>query len=94
MAVFMAFKPTAENMVGWSAAKRLKQADQPIISKGFKEQSLSLLEQFFLLLCRLRQGFLVQDLAARFSVSQTTVGRICITNFLDYMLESIPFLSL
>lgn len=92
MAVFMALKPTAENMVGWSQANRLKHADQPISRKGFKEQSLPLIDQFFLFLCRLRQGFLVQDLATRFNVSHTTVSRICITwtNFLYYMLGSIP----
>ncbi|KAJ8277792.1 hypothetical protein GJAV_G00079990 [Gymnothorax javanicus] len=88
MAVFKAMQPTAENMVGWSQAKKLKQTDQDIIRKEFKEQSLPLTDQFFLFLCRLRQGFLVQDLATRFNVSQATVSRICITwtNFLYYML--------
>lgn len=92
MAVFKALQPTADNMVGWSQAKKLKQADQDIVRKGFKDQSLSLSDQFFLFLCRLRQGFLVQDLAIRFNVSQATVSRICITwiNFMYYMLGSIP----
>ncbi|XP_074502270.1 uncharacterized protein LOC141773958 isoform X1 [Sebastes fasciatus] len=87
MAVFMALQPTAENMEGWSQ----KQADQHTMTNGFKEQSLPLIDQFFLFLCHLRQGFLVQDLAIRFNVSQATVSRICTTwtNFLYYMLGSV-----
>ncbi|XP_075967277.1 uncharacterized protein LOC142970741 [Anarhichas minor] len=87
MAVFMALQPTAESMLGWGQSL----ADQHIIRKGFEEQSPPLIDQFFLFLCHLRQGFLVQDLATRFNVSQATVSRICITwtNFLYCMLGSI-----
>ena len=43
-------------------------------------------------LCKVRQGFLEQDLATRFNVSQSTVSTILITwvNYLYVMLGSLP----
>lgn len=92
IAAFMALQPTAENMVGWSQAQRLRQADEDIGRQGFSISKLAIIDQFFLFLCRLRQGFPEQDLAVRFSVSQSTVSRICVTwaNYLYFMLGSLP----
>ena len=91
-AVFLALQPTAENMVGWSQAQRLKQANFEVIRQGFSASELSTMDQFFIFLCRLRQGFPEQDLATRFHISQSTVSRICVTwvNFLYYMLGTLP----
>ncbi|XP_028437745.1 uncharacterized protein LOC114558160 [Perca flavescens] len=91
-AVFMALQPTAENMVGWSQAQRIRQADGEIVRQGFSIPKLAVIDQFFLFLCRLRQGFPEQDLAVRFDVSQSTVSRICVTwaNYLQFMLGSLP----
>lgn len=91
-AVFLALQPTAENMVGWSQAQRLKQANLEVIRQGFSASKLSTMDQFFLFLCRLRQGFPEQDLATHFHISQSTVSRICVTwvNFLYYMLGTLP----
>lgn len=91
MDVFKALQPTAETMVGWSQAQRLKQMGKDIIRQGCREQSLPLSDQFFLFLCRLRQGYSVADLASLFSVSLATVSRICITwtNFVYHMLGSL-----
>ncbi|KAL0962599.1 hypothetical protein UPYG_G00342320 [Umbra pygmaea] len=71
-AVFPAVRPTAENVVGWSQAQRLRQADEEILRQGFSIPKMALIDQFFLFLCRLRQGFPEQDLAVRFNVSQST----------------------
>ncbi|XP_039655590.1 uncharacterized protein LOC120558601 [Perca fluviatilis] len=91
-AVFMALQPTAENMVGWSQAQRIRQADGQIVRQGFSIPKLAVIDQFFLFLCRLRQGFPEQDLAVRFDVSQSTVSRVCVTwaNYLQFMLGSLP----
>ncbi|KAL2099534.1 hypothetical protein ACEWY4_003928 [Coilia grayii] len=91
MDVFRALQPTAENMVGWGQAQKLKENGKDIIRKGCKEQSLPLSDQFFLFLCRLRRGFSVAELASRFNISLATVSRICITwtNFVYHMLGSL-----
>ena len=90
-AVFMALQPTAENMVGWSQAQRFKHTGGEVICQGFSASKLSTMDQFFLFLCRLRQGFPEQDLATQFRISQSTVSRICVTwvNFLYFMLGSL-----
>ncbi|CAL8361634.1 unnamed protein product [Arctogadus glacialis] len=49
-AVFMALQPTAENMVGWSQAQRLKHTSGEVIRQGFSASKLSTMDQFFLLL--------------------------------------------
>lgn len=52
-------------------------------------RALTPLNEFFLILCRLRLGL---DLAYRFSVSQSTVSRVCIMwmNFLFMKLREVP----
>ena len=54
------------------------------MEKRGTSRSLSPLNEFFLVLCRLRCGIMETDLAFRFKVSQSTVSRIIITwiNFL------------
>uniref|UniRef100_A0A8C9XD36 THAP-type domain-containing protein n=1 Tax=Sander lucioperca TaxID=283035 RepID=A0A8C9XD36_SANLU len=62
--------------------------------QGFSIPKLAVIDQFFLFLCRLRQGFPEQDLVVRFDVSQktVTVSRVCVTwaNYLHFMLGSLP----
>ena len=48
----------------------------PLQSAG-AARSLSLLDEFFLVLVRLRLGLLDRDLADRFGISESTVSRIC-----------------
>ncbi|XP_026116957.1 uncharacterized protein LOC113095799 [Carassius auratus] len=91
-AVFLALQPTAQSMASWAQVQRINQTNQHSLRVGFQAQHLSLFNQFFLFLCRIRLGLLEQDLAVRFSVSQSTVSRICVTwaNYLYFMLGSLP----
>ncbi|XP_035259887.1 uncharacterized protein LOC118231967 isoform X1 [Anguilla anguilla] len=91
-AVFLALKPTSESMVRWSQMQRLNHTEEHIVKAGFHAQHLCLFDQFFLFLCRVRQGFFTMDLSVRFKVSQATVSRTCITwgNYLFFMLGTLP----
>ena len=73
------------------AVSELSYRDHYKLSKG-KPHKLSPLNEFFLMLCRLRLGLYEQDLAYRFQVSQTTVSRVCSTwiNFCYSKFKEIP----
>jgi hypothetical protein len=87
--VFIALQPTAQNMIRWTQVQRRA---QKMNLNVFREESLALIDQFFMFLCRVRQGFNEQDLAIRFNISQASVSRILITwtNYLYFMLGSLP----
>ncbi|RXN29856.1 THAP domain-containing 1 [Labeo rohita] len=91
-AVFLALQPTAQTMASWAQVQRTSGTNQHTLRVGFQAQHLSLFNQFFMFLCRIRLGLLEQDLALRFNVSQSTVSRICVTwaNYLYFMLGSLP----
>ena len=55
-----------------------KKAGKEATFRG-RSRSLTPLNEFFLILCRLRLGLCEQDLAYRFKISQTTVSHIFIT---------------
>lgn len=78
-------------MLRWDQAKKLLKQDQDI-RVGFRPESLSLFDQFFLFLCRVKEGAFEESLADRFQVSQSTVSRVLITwaNYLFFMLSSLP----
>ena len=50
-------------------------------SQGSKitARSLTPINEFFLVMCRLRLGLLEEDIAYRFNISQSTVSRVCTT---------------
>ncbi|XP_068728147.1 uncharacterized protein [Montipora capricornis] len=59
-------------------------------------RKLNSLDEFFLVLMRLKTGLFVQDLSDRFGISITSVSRICITwfNFIHYERKDMfPFPS-
>ena len=96
MAVFSALQPTATTMVRWSQVQRFNgRQTQNVACSVFRDESVALVDQFFMFLCRVRQGFFEQDLALRFNISQSTVSRILITwaNYLYFMLGSLPLWS-
>lgn len=58
-----------------------------------KKCSLPVQEQFFLVMCRLRQGMRETHLAHLFDISQTTVSRYCIT-WINYMYLKLGSLNI
>lgn len=95
VATFNILKPTAEKMYSWSQLQRLHGKGEAAIEQlrnYTKSCKLSLFEQFYLFLHKLRLGTFNQELANSFGVSLTTVSRIFITwtNFLYFVLGSMP----
>lgn len=64
----------------------------PLQSPGVP-RSLSLLDEFFLVLVRIRLGLLERDLADRFGVSESTVSRICTSWIRLLRLELEPLVN-
>ncbi|XP_069064834.1 uncharacterized protein [Pleurodeles waltl] len=76
-AIFESLRPSSANAVVWKQCQQ--DAETIVKNDGTSEDTLSLIDQFFLFLCKIRQGFLEEDLAIRFNVSQSTVIKIIIT---------------
>ena len=95
---FKYIEPKLEKMQYWKG-ERLVKGSQPYQEdenrkKPGPSRKLSFLDEFLLVLMRLKAGLFVQDLADRFGVSISLVSRICITwiNLLYYELKDIfPF---
>ena len=65
--------PKATHMQYWSGSgSQTKQAD---IQRSSQQGSLTLVDQLFATLMRLRLGLLVQDIADRFNISSATVSK-------------------
>ena len=93
VATFRALKPTAQNMYSWSQMQHLRNkgtANVEGLRKTMQGCKLSLFDQLYLVLQKLRVGTLNQVLADTFNISQTTVSRVFISriNFLYFMLGS------
>lgn len=71
-----------ENINYWLSGKDVAGTAKP--TKQGRPRSLKPVDEFFLTLCRLRQGFAELHLAHLFNVSQPTVSRIFIS-WIDYM---------
>ena len=92
LAVFNALQPTAQSMIRWAQIQRNSSDIKKIKLEVFRSESLALIDQFFLFLCRVRRGFPEKDLSVRFNVSQASVSRLLITwsNYLYCMLGCLP----
>ena len=82
--------PTVNKLNYWASSSSTVEM-QCKSNKG-RKRSLSPLEEFFLILVRLRLGLFEQDIAYRFGISQSTVSRIFCTwiNLLYVQLKEIP----
>ena len=83
--------PAINRLKYWSNTSSSDEETRPKSGKG-RKRILPPLEEFFLLLVRLRLGLFEQDLAYRFSISQSTVSRIINTwiNLLYCNLNKYP----
>ena len=83
--------PAVHNLIYWDSGKSSNQRDETEPKKG-RKRALPPLEEFFLVLVRLRLGLLEKDLAYRFGISPATVLRIWKTwmNFLHLQFKEIP----
>ncbi|KAG9481177.1 hypothetical protein GDO78_010434 [Eleutherodactylus coqui] len=89
--VFLTLTETKDSSVKW---KRCQQEGNMSANKESSPESetMSHIDQFFLFLCKVRQGFHNQDLAIRFNISQPRVSRIVVTwaHYLYLVLSEIP----
>lgn len=92
--VYNLLRPTAEKMTRWSQIQRKRMGYSQEINTdiSFRSESISLIDQFFVFLVKIKLGLFQQDIACRFNVSQSTVSRIVKTwaNFMYFQLSLIP----
>ena len=84
--------PAVDNLTYWDLGKSAESvAGGKKGSKG-RHRALLPIDEFFLVMIRLRLGLLEKDLAYRFGISQPTVSRILITwiNLLYLQFQNIP----
>ncbi|XP_053382032.1 uncharacterized protein LOC123553248 [Mercenaria mercenaria] len=62
-----------------------------LTSKKGRPRQLRVIDEFFLVLMRLRMGLLVEDLAARFHISKSTCS-VVINKWIDYLSVKLDFL--
>ena len=69
-----------------------KERNETDASSSGRPHILPPMEEFFLVLVRLRLGLMEQDIAYRFNISQSTVSRIIITwiNFMYLQFKELP----
>ncbi|PFX24400.1 uncharacterized protein LOC111331706 [Stylophora pistillata] len=87
---------TVLSFLGKGAASKLvysntEQNDAQKREKAGPKRTLSVEQEFFLVLCRYKVGLLEEDLAARFRISQSLVSRIIIarTKFMYYQFKEL-----
>ena len=83
---FEAMKPTADRM-----KSAYYQPAEDLTNRG-RPKSMQTIDEFFMFLCRLKCGFLAEDLAVRFGIHKSSVSRKLITwtNYLYFLLGMIP----
>ncbi|ESO88648.1 hypothetical protein LOTGIDRAFT_125704 [Lottia gigantea] len=74
------------------ASEKTKQNNSSSSSGTGRPRSLRLIDEFFMVLMRLRLGLLLGDLADRFFVSKSTCGVIC-EKWIEYLHLKLSFLT-
>ncbi|KAG1663938.1 THAP domain-containing protein 3 [Nymphon striatum] len=92
MLFYQIIEPTAASMTRYSQYKRIQGGKSKSTRVCFPTQALSLLDQFLLVIKKLRVGNFNQELADEFGVSPATVSRLTISwcNYLYFFLGSQP----
>ena len=87
MTCFQFLGPCVNKLTYWGSS-----CEAGVKSNKGRRRILRPLDEFFLLLIRLRLGLFEQDIAYRFDISQSTVSRIIMTwtNLLYHQLKQIP----
>ena len=79
---YNSIEPNLKKMQYWKGEKLLKESQPYQVEDNRKKpgpsRKLSYLDEFLLVLMRLKAGLFVQDLADRFGISSSLVSRICI----------------
>jgi len=95
MAVFQYLDPRerGENISYWRSTtdNNTDYGEEDLLTKKGRARSLRAIDEFFMVMCRLRQGFPEDHLAQLFNVSASTVSRIIITwvNFMFFKFGQI-----
>ena len=89
MALFNYLEPKALLLKYWRGGQQSSKPSKHYTSR--KDNQLSKLDEFFLVMVRLRLGLLAGDLAKRFAISEAEVSRIFTTwiNFLYFELKDL-----
>ena len=85
-------EPYAKTMIKWSQIQRERGEENYKRRSSSGNFVLSLYDQLFLFMIRLRLGLLETDLGVRFNISTSTLSRVILTwaNFLYTMLGQLP----
>ena len=92
MACFNFLEPYAKVMRTWKGSTTVDDATERVGKKPGPQSKLPLMEQFFLVMVRLRLGLKQLDLAERFGIHQTTVSQNFIPwiNLMDVQFRHLP----
>ena len=90
--VFHIIEPTAARMTSYSQYCRMQSGHCKNIRLGFYQRSIPLIDEFVLVLRKLRVGSFDQELADQYNISSSTVSRVIISwlNYLYFVLGSLP----
>ena len=90
-AVYKYFEPKFQHVHYWTGPKSLEKSHQTKArsSKPGRKRGLTLMDEFFLVLVRLKVGLFVNDLADRFHISPGYVSKI-FTTWINFLYHELP----